>query len=84
MEFAVKGAIFPNFLIGYLDHETGNLILNPHFKDTALFKNSVSIRHLIVSGFPIDQSNFDTIHSNSEYNRIVYHFYNGIYRDRKS
>ncbi|MCU7616174.1 hypothetical protein NZ698_03090 [Chryseobacterium sp. PBS4-4] len=52
-EISVKGALFPQDILGFIDKSTNNFHVNPN-----LFNYPDLIDYMIVNGIPTDQSNF--------------------------
>ena len=76
-EFSVKGALFPNFMLGLYDLELQKFVVNPH-----MFGNlDQSINGILFRGIPIDQDDFHESIRNTGYYGYVSRSWHGKYSD---
>lgn len=70
-EYAIKGAIFPHFIIGLFDLNINRFVVNPW-----LFVDKVDWRE---DGFDIDQSSFNDFIKSTNYEKTIYLWNNELY-----
>lgn len=63
-EYAIKGAIFPHFIIGLFDLNSNSLIVNPW-----LFADKVDWKE---DGFDVNQSSFNDFIKSTNYKKTIY------------
>jgi hypothetical protein len=62
-ETSLKGALFPHFIFGIYEFNTGRFIMNHHF----FKKENISISHVQNAGLIIDQQNFEDFLKETNY-----------------
>jgi hypothetical protein len=77
-EVAIKGALFPHYILGFYNPEHKCFVVNPHIFN----QSDLALRYVPISGFQIDQSSFDELIKETGYTGYVQRQWNGIYSDR--
>jgi hypothetical protein len=65
-EIAIRGALFPQFILGFEDLEHNYFVLNPY-----LLSSNISPGYVPIHGLPIDQSKFEEVLKGTSYYAYV-------------
>ena len=77
MEIAIRGALFPHFIIGIHDLNHENFLVNPHLLITA----KINMHKIPTEGFEINQDSFEKEIKKTNYKRHLWLTPTGDYLD---
>ncbi|MBX3054086.1 MAG: hypothetical protein KF753_21620 [Caldilineaceae bacterium] len=77
-EVAIKGALFPHYILGLYDLEHNHFVLNPYIFE----QSELALKYVPISGLQIDQTLFDDLIKDTGYTGYVQRQWNGIYSDK--